>query len=215
MDGATLTEALHQRGINVRYLGNVLEFVDKMPAKPQLDHFYVCNKALYSYIIFFCFLVRYLIHFPLLQRIGITELITRCTKHIFKTYLQVSSPGVTFLWILFFFTYFLWSANVSVCVRADCRVSSFRLCLLQWATSWTASWALSQMPWPTCLQMSWSRARKTKRDGTGCLEEETTPPGPAWPQVNCGRTSAQRLGLITILLYSGEELWHLNISLLQ
>uniref|UniRef100_A0AAR2JB65 Clustered mitochondria protein homolog n=1 Tax=Pygocentrus nattereri TaxID=42514 RepID=A0AAR2JB65_PYGNA len=61
MDGATLTEALHQRGINVRYLGNVLEFVDKMPAKPQLEHVY---------------------------RIGITELITRCTKHIFKTYLQ-------------------------------------------------------------------------------------------------------------------------------
>lgn len=41
MDGATLTEVLHQRGINVRYLSNVLEFVDKMPAKPQLDHFYV------------------------------------------------------------------------------------------------------------------------------------------------------------------------------
>ncbi|XP_072548105.1 clustered mitochondria protein homolog isoform X3 [Salminus brasiliensis] len=61
MDGATFTEALHQRGINVRYLGNVLEFVDKMPAKPQLEHVY---------------------------RIGITELITRCTKHIFKTYLQ-------------------------------------------------------------------------------------------------------------------------------
>ncbi|XP_053543480.1 clustered mitochondria protein homolog isoform X2 [Ictalurus punctatus] len=61
MDGATLTEALHQRGINMRYLGSVLEFVDKMPAKPQLDHFY---------------------------RIAITELITRCTKHIFKTYLQ-------------------------------------------------------------------------------------------------------------------------------
>lgn len=41
MDGATLTEALHQRGINVRYLGTVLEFVDKTPAKTQLDHFYV------------------------------------------------------------------------------------------------------------------------------------------------------------------------------
>lgn len=41
MDGATLTEALHQRGINVRYLGNVLEFVDKTPAKAQLEHFYV------------------------------------------------------------------------------------------------------------------------------------------------------------------------------
>ena len=41
MDGATLTEALHQRGINVRYLGTVLEFVDKTPAKTQLEHFYV------------------------------------------------------------------------------------------------------------------------------------------------------------------------------
>uniref|UniRef100_A0AAY4D2K4 Clustered mitochondria protein homolog n=1 Tax=Denticeps clupeoides TaxID=299321 RepID=A0AAY4D2K4_9TELE len=61
MDGATLTEALHQRGINVRYLGTVLEFVDKTPARAQLDHFY---------------------------RIGISELITRCAKHIFKTYLQ-------------------------------------------------------------------------------------------------------------------------------
>uniref|UniRef100_A0A672JIX0 Clustered mitochondria protein homolog n=1 Tax=Salarias fasciatus TaxID=181472 RepID=A0A672JIX0_SALFA len=61
MDGATLTEALHQRGINIRYLGTVLEFVDKTPAKAQLEHFY---------------------------RIGISELITRCAKHIFKTYLQ-------------------------------------------------------------------------------------------------------------------------------
>lgn len=41
MDGATLTEALHQRGINVRYLGSVLEFVEKTPAKAQLEHFYV------------------------------------------------------------------------------------------------------------------------------------------------------------------------------
>lgn len=41
MDGATLTEALHQRGINVRYLGTVLEFVEKTPAKAQLEHFYV------------------------------------------------------------------------------------------------------------------------------------------------------------------------------
>ena len=41
MDGATLTEALHQRGINARYLGNVLQFVDKTPAKAQLEHFYV------------------------------------------------------------------------------------------------------------------------------------------------------------------------------
>ncbi|XP_065137141.1 clustered mitochondria protein homolog isoform X2 [Paramisgurnus dabryanus] len=61
MDGATLTEALHQRGINMRYLGTVLEFMDNMSAKAQLEHIY---------------------------RIGICELITRCAKHIFKTYLQ-------------------------------------------------------------------------------------------------------------------------------
>ncbi|XP_041919207.1 clustered mitochondria protein homolog isoform X1 [Alosa sapidissima] len=61
MDGTTLTEALHQRGINVRYLGTVLDFVDKTPAKTQLEYFY---------------------------RIGVSELVTRCAKHIFKTYLQ-------------------------------------------------------------------------------------------------------------------------------
>lgn len=44
MDGATLTEALHQRGINVRYLGSVLEFVEKTPAKAQLEHVYVSQK---------------------------------------------------------------------------------------------------------------------------------------------------------------------------
>lgn len=44
MDGATLTEALRQRGINIRYLGTVLEFVDKTPAKAQLEHFYVSLK---------------------------------------------------------------------------------------------------------------------------------------------------------------------------
>ncbi|KAG9332172.1 hypothetical protein JZ751_015708 [Albula glossodonta] len=44
MDGATLTEALHQRGINVRYLGNVLDFVDKSPARAQLDHLYVSER---------------------------------------------------------------------------------------------------------------------------------------------------------------------------
>ncbi|XP_058857010.1 clustered mitochondria protein homolog isoform X1 [Acipenser ruthenus] len=61
MDGATLTEALHQRGINVRYLGTVLDFISKTPARTQLDHIY---------------------------RIGIYELITRSAKHFFKTYLQ-------------------------------------------------------------------------------------------------------------------------------
>uniref|UniRef100_A0A9J8CDK0 Clustered mitochondria protein homolog n=1 Tax=Cyprinus carpio carpio TaxID=630221 RepID=A0A9J8CDK0_CYPCA len=47
MDGATMTEGLHQRGINMRYLGTVLEFVDNMPAKAQLEHIYVRKGLFY------------------------------------------------------------------------------------------------------------------------------------------------------------------------
>ncbi|XP_078535441.1 clustered mitochondria protein homolog isoform X4 [Lissotriton helveticus] len=61
MDGSTLAEAMHQRGINMRYLGKVLSFISKMPARTQLDHVY---------------------------KIGVSELITRSAKHIFRTYLQ-------------------------------------------------------------------------------------------------------------------------------
>ncbi|XP_038614939.1 clustered mitochondria protein homolog isoform X2 [Tachyglossus aculeatus] len=61
MDGATLAQVMHQRGINMRYLGKVVDCVIKSPARPQLDHVY---------------------------KIGISELITRSAKHIFKTYLQ-------------------------------------------------------------------------------------------------------------------------------
>ncbi|XP_069617379.1 clustered mitochondria protein homolog isoform X2 [Ranitomeya imitator] len=61
MDGATLAEAMHQRGINMRYLGKVIEIVKKFPLPSQLDHVY---------------------------KILISEVITRSAKHIFKTYLQ-------------------------------------------------------------------------------------------------------------------------------
>ncbi|XP_043910351.1 clustered mitochondria protein homolog isoform X2 [Protopterus annectens] len=61
MDGATLADAMHQRGINMRYMGRVVEFVTKTPGRSQLDHIY---------------------------KIGVTELITRSAKHIFRTYLQ-------------------------------------------------------------------------------------------------------------------------------
>lgn len=46
MDGFTLTEALHQHGINVRYLGTVLEFIEKSPQKTKLDHVYVSVRHL-------------------------------------------------------------------------------------------------------------------------------------------------------------------------
>uniref|UniRef100_A0A8C7FA48 Clustered mitochondria protein homolog n=1 Tax=Oncorhynchus kisutch TaxID=8019 RepID=A0A8C7FA48_ONCKI len=96
MDGATLTEALHQRGINVRYLGNVLAFVDQTPAKAQLEHFY---------------------------RIGISELITRCAKHIFKTYLQGVELSALSASVSHFLNCFLSSFDAVAHLPADELVS--------------------------------------------------------------------------------------------
>lgn len=45
MDGSTLTDAMHQRGINMRYLGKVVDFITKTPARTQLDHIYVSEPC--------------------------------------------------------------------------------------------------------------------------------------------------------------------------
>lgn len=58
MDGTTLAEAMHSRGINMRYLGKVANLFEKIP---QLEY---------------------------LHRISVHELILRSTKHIFQVYMQ-------------------------------------------------------------------------------------------------------------------------------
>lgn len=58
MDGSTLTETLHSRGINVRYLGKVANLLAKIK---QLEY---------------------------LHTIAVSELIIRAAKHIFVTYMQ-------------------------------------------------------------------------------------------------------------------------------
>ncbi|XP_021376922.1 clustered mitochondria protein homolog isoform X2 [Mizuhopecten yessoensis] len=58
IDGSTLTEAMHTKGINMRYLGKVAEMLTKYPSV--------------SYV----------------HTIAVGELITRATKHLFKTYMQ-------------------------------------------------------------------------------------------------------------------------------
>lgn len=63
MDGAGLAEALHSRGINVRYLGSV--------ANALAPH------AALSY----------------LHAIAVAELVLRAAKHIYTAYLQVSYNG--------------------------------------------------------------------------------------------------------------------------
>jgi len=58
MDGPSLAESLHSRGINIRYLGVVANQLAKVP---QLEY---------------------------LHRIAVSELLTRSAKHIFTTYMQ-------------------------------------------------------------------------------------------------------------------------------
>lgn len=60
MDGVTLSESLHSRGINIRYLGKITAMLSKMK---QLEY---------------------------LHTIAVAELITRAAKHIFNVYMQVN-----------------------------------------------------------------------------------------------------------------------------
>ncbi|XP_076823166.1 clustered mitochondria protein homolog isoform X2 [Clavelina lepadiformis] len=58
VDGASLTDVLHERGIGVRYLGKILQLITETPA---LNHIY---------------------------RIGVAEIVLRSVKHIIRPYLQ-------------------------------------------------------------------------------------------------------------------------------
>lgn len=42
MDGASLKQALHQRGINLRYLGHVVKTINQTEHKENLRHILVC-----------------------------------------------------------------------------------------------------------------------------------------------------------------------------
>ncbi|KAL3970877.1 ribosomal protein S6 kinase alpha-1/2/3/6 [Sarotherodon galilaeus] len=66
MDGASLTSALHQRGVNVRYLGTILRELGRVEERRRLGH---------------------------IQRICVSEIILRSAKHIFRTYLQDVEPA--------------------------------------------------------------------------------------------------------------------------
>ena len=59
LDGITLTEQMHQRGINMRYLGKL---ADRLVQVPQLDY---------------------------LLTIVLSEILVRSAKHVFQAYLQV------------------------------------------------------------------------------------------------------------------------------
>lgn len=84
MDGTTLTEALHSRGINMRYLGKVVQLLAK-------------TKTL-----------------EYLHQIAVQELVLRATKHIYYTYMQNTDMMNLSAAISHFLNCFLTSGAVSV-----------------------------------------------------------------------------------------------------
>lgn len=46
MDGGSLTSALHQRGVNVRYLGTVLRELGRVEERRRLGHIQAHNTAI-------------------------------------------------------------------------------------------------------------------------------------------------------------------------
>ncbi|KAM3601450.1 uncharacterized protein V6R79_013123 [Siganus canaliculatus] len=84
MDGATLTLALHQRGVNMRYLGTILRELDRVEERGRLSH---------------------------MQRISVSEVIIRSAKHIFRTYLQDVEPAAFSAAVSHFLNCFLSSSS--------------------------------------------------------------------------------------------------------
>ncbi|KAF3705704.1 Clustered mitochondria protein -like protein [Channa argus] len=92
MDGATLTAALHQRGVNVRYLGTLLRELDGGEERYRLSH---------------------------IQRISVSEVIVRSAKHIFGTYLQDVEPAAFSAAVSHFLNCLLSSASCFPDSRSD------------------------------------------------------------------------------------------------
>lgn len=46
MDGASLTSALHQRGVNVRYMGTILRELGRVEERRRLGHIQALNTAI-------------------------------------------------------------------------------------------------------------------------------------------------------------------------
>lgn len=89
MDGLTLTAALHQRGVNVRYLGTLLMELERLEEKGRLRHVQVVTAVTHDHCVVFVFGGFPLELCSFLQRISLSEIIVRSAKHIFRTFLQV------------------------------------------------------------------------------------------------------------------------------
>lgn len=93
MDGYTLSEAMHNRGINIRYLGKVCNLLSKVK---QLEY---------------------------LHSIAVAEIILRSAKHIFTIYLQGTEMMNLSVAIAHFLNCFLYSGNVNTPLQGNDEVS--------------------------------------------------------------------------------------------
>lgn len=99
MDGFTLSEAMHNRGINMRYLGKVCNLLSKVK---QLEY---------------------------LHSIAVGEVILRGFKHIFTTYLQSTELMNISVAVAHFLNCFLYSGVVNNPVQASENCVSATLAL--------------------------------------------------------------------------------------
>lgn len=95
MDGQTLSEAMHNRGINMRYLGKVCNLLAKVK---QLEY---------------------------LHSIGVAEIILRSAKHIFTTYLQGTEMMNFSVAVAHFLNCFLYSGTISNPLQGVDEVNCF------------------------------------------------------------------------------------------
>lgn len=89
MDGTSITEVLHSHGINVRYLGKVIQLLSQVPRMEYL------------------------------HRIAVQELVVRAAKHIFFTYMQNTDAMNLAAAISHFLNCFLTSGPTNAVINSD------------------------------------------------------------------------------------------------
>lgn len=94
MDGASLKQALHQRGINLRYLGHVIKAINQPEHVGSLRHIMVCltdGTLSQPPRLNHCLdLLEHLFFLCLNQRVAVGEIFIRSSRRVFNTFLQVS-----------------------------------------------------------------------------------------------------------------------------
>lgn len=222
MDGASLKQALHQQGINLRYLGHVIKAINQSEHKERLRHIMVSfvstkwptlNQTWWCHHSSNCAL--YCPSFCVQQRLAIGEIFIRSTRRVFNSFLQVLCNIMS--WACQCLSTSKvggdeiaagvgptrstkeWTAASGSCL---CRAWMCLVSLQLSVTSSAAYW------FPTSRPLLWGRRRK--RSQGGVAEGPGPPkarPGARSRGLSCGTWSARMLlRHTTSLTASGEDI---------